>query len=324
MSEAVAILTPEPEFRVDPSCLAVRRANFPDEISFHMPGLKLHNTSEVKGSMTEFVSVSVTGSACALNCEHCQTKVLDGMVDLPASKLSLYETCANLANDGARGVLISGGSDLKGRVPLKEHMKDLKRIREELGMVIRVHVGIPDEETCAALGDIDIDGAMLDIIGDRDTIRDVYHLDRSPDDYEKALELLEKYSVPAIPHIIIGHYFGEMKGEWNALEMIRRHALKSLVLVILMPISGTPMAGVTPPELSEIGNFFQTARLSMKQTPVMLGCAKPLGPIKYQIDKLAVEAGLNGIAYPADGIVSYSERIGLEPLYINACCGVTW
>ena len=39
------------------------------------------------------------------------------------------------------------------------------------------------------------------------------------------------------------------------------------------------------------------------------------------------EAGFtlfNGIAYPADGIVAYAQAQGLEPEFINACCGVSW
>jgi uncharacterized radical SAM superfamily protein len=38
----------------------------------------------------------------------------------------------------------------------------------------------------------------------------------------------------------------------------------------------------------------------------MLGCARPLGLMKREIDRLAIDAGLNGIAYPADGIVDYA------------------
>jgi uncharacterized radical SAM superfamily protein len=46
--------------------------------------------------------------------------------------------------------------------------------------------------------------------------------------------------------------------------------------------------------------------------------------MKYDIDRLAIEAGLNGIAYPAEGIVEYARERSLEPKFINACCGVTW
>ena len=79
-----------------------------------------------------------------------------------------------------------------------------------------------------------------------------------------------------------------------------------------------------PPPLAEIGDFFARARRALPRTRVMLGCARPLGELKQPIDRLAVDAGLNGIAYPADGIVEYARARGLEPSFINACCGVSW
>ncbi len=305
--------------------LAILRTHFGNTITFHAPGLRRYKTAEFAAqNTTEFVSISVTGTACALNCEHCRTSVLHGMADLRQYPGSLFDLCAELAGRGARGVLISGGSDRRGRVPLLPHIADMKRARSELGLAVRVHTGLPDEETCAALGEVGLDGAMIDVIGHRDTIREVYHLDADPEDYENALAWLERYHVPTIPHIILGLHFGQMLGETRALEMILRHPPKILVLVVLMPLTGTPMMGVTPPPLEEIGAFFVRARKALPSTPVMLGCARPLGDLKVAIDRLAVEAGLNGIAYPANGIVEYARQHGLQPQFISACCGVTW
>jgi uncharacterized radical SAM superfamily protein len=310
---------------VDPACMALRRQHFPDRIRFHAPGLKRYQTSEYSGQdVAQFVSISVTGSACALNCEHCAMRVLHGMSDLPRFDGSLFDLCEQLAGRGARGVLISGGSDREGRVPLLPHIPDLIRVRRELGMVIRVHPGLPDEATCAGMAEVDIDGAMVDIIGHRDTIRDVYHMDATPDDYDAVLDRLDRHGVPTVPHIILGLHFGRMLGEMRALEIVQAHPPGLLVLVVLMPLSGTPMAGVTPPPLAEIGAFFAAARRALPKTPVMLGCARPLGEMKIDIDQLAIDAGLNGIAYPADGIVNYARDRGLEPEFINACCGVSW
>ena len=116
------------------------------EIIFHTPGFRGYKTDEHDNQgVEEFVSVSITGTACSLNCEHCNTKVLRGMTDLRRFDGSLYDLCESLVEGGTRGVLISGGSDLKGRVPLLPHIADLKRIRSELGMAVRVHVGLPDE-----------------------------------------------------------------------------------------------------------------------------------------------------------------------------------
>jgi hypothetical protein len=295
------------------------------EITFHAPGLKRFKTSEYTAQeVTRFASISVTGTECALACEHCKTHVLEGMTALPRFDGSLFELCCLLAGRGARGVLVSGGCDKRGRVPLLRHLPDLGRARRELDFTIRVHPGLPDEETVAGLAEVGIDGAMVDIIGDDATIREVYHLDATIGEYEAVLECLERYDVPAIPHIILGLHYGEMRGEWTALDMIARHARKFLVLVILMPLTGTPMAGVSPPPVAAISEFFTLARRTLPATPVMLGCARPLGKIKLDIDRAAVDAGLNGIAFPAEGIVSYAQSRGLTPKFVDACCGVQW
>ena len=84
------------------------------------------------------------------------------------------------------------------------------------------------------------------------------------------------------------------------------------------------MRDIEPPRIEDIGPFFEAARRALPKTPVMLGCARPLGAMKVEIDRLAIDAGLNGIAYPAEGIVSYAQSRGLEPVFNNACCGVSW
>ena len=307
------------------SAFAIRRAHFPDEIVFHAPGLKRFKTSEYDGQdAVRFVSVSVTGTECALGCEHCRTHVLEGMTALPKFDGTLFDLCCELARRGARGVLVSGGCDKHGRVPLLRHIPDLARARRELGFTIRVHPGLPDEETVAGLAEVGVDGAMVDIIGDDATIREVYHLDAPAAEYEAVLERLGRHGVPAVPHIILGLYYGQMRGEGAALDMIARHARKFLVLVILTPLTGTPMVGVTPPPVAAIADFFSLARRALPTTPVMLGCARPLGKIKIEIDRAAVEAGLNGIAYPAEGLVAYARGHGLTPKFVDACCGVQW
>ena len=326
MNQAVAFFDqriPEPD-RASAN-FELRTRHFGNRIVFHAPGLKTYKTSEYQDhDAAEFVAVSVTGEACSLNCEHCKTGVLKGMRDLRATNQSLYDLCSQLHDQGARGVLISGGSDRSGRVPLKKHIPDLIRIRHELGMVIRVHPGLPDEDVCAGLADADIDGAMIDVIGHRETIRDVYHLDTDVDEYEAVLERLDRHGVPCVPHIVLGLHYGQMLGEESALDMICRHDSKLLVLVVLMPLSGTPMAVVQPPTASEIAGFFELARARLPEKPIMLGCARPLGTLKIEIDRAAVDCGLNGIAYPAEGIIDYARRRGLNPEFVNACCGVNW
>jgi lipoyl synthase len=305
---------------------ALRREHFSNDITFHAPGLRRYKTAEYTSQdHRRFVSISLTGAQCALACDHCNMSILKSMASQPKLGGSLFEMCSELACQGAAGVLISGGSDKKGRVPLLKHIPDLIRVRRELGMTIRVHPGIPDEETVAGLAQVGIDGAMMDIIGDNDTIRDVYHLaGTTTEHYERALALLDRYNVPSIPHIILGLHYGQMRGEQTALEIIARHNHQAVVLVILMPLSGTSMVHITPPPVEEIMRFFAHTRVTLPESAVLLGCARPAGKSKLLTDRAAVDAGLNGIAYPAEGIITYARQRGLQPKLINACCGVQW
>jgi uncharacterized radical SAM superfamily protein len=84
------------------------------------------------------------------------------------------------------------------------------------------------------------------------------------------------------------------------------------------------MGTTSPPPAEEIGSFFRLARERLSDSPLFLGCARPLGPVKREIDRLAVEADLDGIAYPAEGIVQYARDRGRTPEFHNACCGVGW
>jgi uncharacterized radical SAM superfamily protein len=309
----------------DPECLAIRRANFPDRIAFHAPGFRPFKTAEYATQKArEFVTISVTGSHCALGCDHCGTVKLKGMADLALARESVFSMCERAKEAGGRGVLISGGCDADGRVPLLRHVPDLVRVRRELGLAIRVHPGLVDEATAAGLAEVGIDGAMVDIIGHDDTIHSVYHTQATTRDYEATLANLEAHGVPAIPHIILGLHYGKMLGEHHALEMIAAHALELLVLVVLTPLRGTPMADVELPPLDAIGAFFEHARRRLPTKRIMLGCARPLGRIKTDIDRMAIHAGLNGIAYPAEGAVAEARSLGFEPDFYDACCGVQW
>jgi uncharacterized radical SAM superfamily protein len=70
--------------------------------------------------------------------------------------------------------------------------------------------------------------------------------------------------------------------------------------------------------------LFALARARLPGTPVNLGCGRPLGQFKVALDRAAVDHGLNGIAYPAEGIVSYARERGLEPAFHEHCCSLTW
>ena len=80
--------------------------------------------------------------------------------------------------------------------------------------------------------------------------------------------------------------------------MIGRYPVSTLIIVVLVPLVGTPMAHLPPPPVEDVVDFFAAARAAMPTTKVNLGCARPLGSMKQELDEAAIDHGLNGIAYP--------------------------
>jgi len=124
-----------------------------------------------------------------------------------------------------------------------------------------------------------------------------------------------------VPHIVIGLHYGRLLGEAHALEICARHAIHSLVLVVIMPFYARQGTFVTP-ATSDVGRIFREARARFADRPVNLGCARPPGMHKRVTDAYAVMAGLDGIAYPADGAVAVAEAIGRPYVQAHSCCAV--
>lgn len=300
----------------------VRKANFGDDIYFYAPSIKRYETDEFKNSREPyFVPISITGRGCSLQCDHCKAKILEAMYEARQPE-KLFELANDLKDRGARGLLISGGSDSRGVVPLIRFVDVLKRIKEELGLKILVHTGLVDKELAKGLSWAGIEAAMIDIIGSDGTIQDVYHLEVKTSDFERSLGLLVEYGVRVAPHIVIGLDHGRINGEYQALEIISRYPVSCLVLVGLMPQPGTPMEGVRPPAPDEMGEIFCEARTIFSEVPVLLGCERPCGEEKVKIEEFALKAGLNGIAYPSCGIVSMARGLGLKPHFSELCCAL--
>ena len=304
--------------------MRLRLQRFGDGIEFYAPGLKRWQTKEwTPEKANRFLPVSVTGTACALQCDHCKTGVLKGMITVPAEG-GLFELARGLLAQGTEGILVSGGSTRSGRVPLEPHLRAMRRIRDELGMRVIVHSGVVAPGLAKGLAEAGVEGVMLDVIGARETIEKVYHLDLEVEDFGRSIGLLAEQGLRIIPHIVLGLHYGQMLGEWKALEMIRRHPVSTLILVVLTPLVGTPMERIPPPPLEDVIGFFAHARAAMPDTRINLGCGRPMGQMKVALDKAAVDQGLNGIAYPADGIIEYARASGLTPGYFEYCCSLTW
>ena len=292
-------------------------------IHFYAPSFTYYNTSYYRSSPADFPTISITGSGCALNCKHCGRSVLETMYPVKSSE-ELFELCTQLKKKGALGCLISGGCTPNGSVPINKFIDGITRVKRNLGLTVLVHTGIIDQTTALALAKAGVDSALVDVIGSDDTIREVYGLNMTTEDYSRSLSALQDSNVPFVPHIIVGLHYGRLEGEFQALQMIRKYSPSALVIIAFMPIHGTEMEHVDPPRPVEIGKVIASARLMFPKTPLALGCMRPKGGHRVETDIMAVKAGIDAIAFPTEEAVNFARQNGRSISFSSLCCSQTF
>ena len=118
-----------------------------------------------------------------------------------------------------------------------------------------MHSALLDETRAKRMESAGVDVAMMDVIGAQETIRDVYHLDRPVADFEATLAALSATKMDVVPHIVIGLHYGRLMGEENALDIISRHKIAALILVIVSPIyapADKPFATVATEDVAKV------------------------------------------------------------------------
>lgn len=305
---------------------AMQRAGSVDtaqRINFYTPSFKSHTTSEIAGcGKNAWPAVSITGGDCALACDHCKAKILEPMIPARTPQ-ELWRVVNAQIEAGARGMLLTGGSNRRNEVEYGDFYPTIRRIKDAYpAFKIAMHTALVDRDIARRMEDSGVDAAMLDVIGSQDTVTQVYHLRRSVDDFEHALEHLVATDMKVVPHIVIGLHYGRLLGEWNALEIVQRHLPTALVLVVVMPFYAPAARPFVTPDSAAVGRFFMQARAALPDIPLLLGCARPPGRAKIEIDSYAVMAGLNGIAHPADGMVELAARLGRDVRVTPSCCSI--
>lgn len=292
-------------------------------IRFSTPTFKDFESSDLQGcSKNSFPAFSITAGGCALMCDHCQAKILEPMI--PATDPAMLDRKVRdlILLQDLQGFLLSGGSTRRNEIRYERFYPAIEKLKRDFPhLKIAIHTALTDETGARSMESAGVDTAMMDVIGAEDTIRDVYHLDRPVADFEATLAALCTTRMEIVPHIVIGLHYGRVLGETNALDIVSRHPVEALVLVVIMPFYAKAGTFMTP-ETHDVGRIFLEARRRIPDRKVLLGCARPPGMHKRVTDSYAVMAGLDGIAFPADGMTAVARAIGRPSHQEHACCSI--
>jgi uncharacterized radical SAM superfamily protein len=292
-------------------------------IRFSTPTFKEYSSSELEGcGKNSFPAFSITAGGCALDCDHCKAEILKPMIPATSPEALDRQVRDMVMLRDLQGFLLSGGSNRKNEIPYERFYPVIEGLKRDFpNMKIAIHTALTDERRAKLMESAGVDTAMMDVIGAQETIREVYHLDRPVADFEATLEALCATNMEIVPHIVIGLHYGRILGEANALDIVSRHKVHALVLVVIMPFYARPGTFITP-DANEVGRIFLEARDRIPDRQVLLGCARPPGMHKRVTDAYAVMAGLDGIAFPADGAVAVGRMVGRPMTQEHACCSI--
>lgn len=267
-----------------------------------------------------FPSISVTGNSCSLMCQHCKGKLLQRLI--PATTCEELEKKAlALHARGAKGILLTGGCDERGSVPIRSIIPAIKKLKEKTNLIIIAHTGFITLEEAKLLKESGLSGIGFDVMGDMDAVKEIYGLHVSEKEYLDSLRAISDSGLSVFPHVCVGIDFGKLGKELRALEMISSIAPSTVIITGLMPVAGTPMEHIKP-QPSDFETVIKKAIEMFPGTPIVLGCAHSSGKDRANIEKTALLCGVSGIAAPTVGTIRFAKKNGYEINFYGTCCGV--
>ena len=255
------------------------------------------------------LSVSLTDHECQQKCAHCSAHYLKGMQMLSRLKpdsFSEYDA-----------VLISGGSSKAGAVPIAEHINEILKLPESLQ--INLHPGFqPVEPLLPLTGRKPI--VSFDLPGSDTVIKDVFKLPYSTKDFQELFVSYSQHFV-TVPHICIGLNRGKNSGEESTIDFLAELQLKQAVFIIFRPTPGTEFADESPPEPARVIEVLKYARMKLN-CELLLGCMRPAGKYRSQIDILAWLHGIRKIVQPDHGLLTTLKSHGIKINEYANCCAL--
>ena len=247
-------------------------------------------------------------------CPHCQGRFLKHMAAAESPE-ELWDLALEEKARGTKGMLISGGSDKNGAVPILPYLDIIKNIKEELNLSINLHTGLIALEDIPKLSGKGIDAVSFDIVGSAEALRNVYGMEIEPDYHDKALAEFKRHGLKAVPHITVGLDRGGDSGEENSLRTIARHEPDFVVINALMSSEGEKKAAERLPVILKLARD-----ILPEKTAMGIGCMRPRGDLLSA--KLIRELGIESIALPPKGLVEELKNCCVEIEERDGCCAL--
>jgi uncharacterized radical SAM superfamily protein len=303
-------------------------------LTFAVPGGKVYINDYYTNSPGSFLNISITGQNCQLMCRHCRKELLKGMSEAGDSKklVELVEkymnrpknNSKNTGNGPLKGMLISGGFDAEGKLPVNNILPGVNELKSKYPfLTIYIHTGFLDKDEAAALKSSGVDAVLVNLIGSQKAIREVYNLkNRTYSDYLDTIKLLKGHGLKVSPHIIIGLEDGKLSDEFRTVKDALALGVDSLVFVVLKKATRAADFISSKVPHDEIVRLVKYARELSSDVLLSFGCAKPPGSTTHLLEIGLIKAGIDSMAFPAEETIRFAVENKIAHTFIEKCCAI--
>ena len=243
-------------------------------------------------------------------CEHCRGHYLRGMTGAETSGELLSEA-GRIRASGGRGMLISGGSDASGRVPVADHADAVASIVSG-GLEVNVHAGFICREEAERLVASGVSRFSVDLHQDPEIIRGFMHLDREPEDYGELIDIIREAGGIPVPHITLGFGAEDLS---SSLKLLRSKGITDVVVLTLVPTPGTVTEHSRMNEDAAAGAVMMMSAMGFSVT---LGCMRDRTLRGLEVK--CIQAVARRIANPSADTVRWAREIGFTTETDDRCC----
>lgn len=293
-------------------------------LTFAIPGGKVYISDYYRNTPDSFLSISITGNNCHLQCSHCRGVLLKGMIAVDSSKRLIEITEKYLKSGNLKGMLISGGFDRSGKLAFNSIIDGIKDIKIKYPyLTLYIHTGFLDKKEAAALKSSRVDAVLTNLIKSQKAIEEVYNLSgKTYQDYLNTIKMLKECGLKVSPHIIIGLENGELSDEFTMIEDAIDLKVDSIVFVILKKASKEINFPASKVPHKEIIKLVRHARELSSDTLLSFGCAKPPGKDRHLLEIELIKAGIDAIAFPSEKTVAYAVINNIAHTFLEKCCAI--
>jgi len=212
---------------------------------------------------------------------------------------------------GGKGILISGGCDANGSVPIMRHI-DAIGYASKKGLAVNVHTGFITADDAERLVKAGVNAFSVDIHQDPVIIRNVLHLSTDAEAYAEMLDNIISAGGRPVVHLTAGFGTDDMV---LSAELARSKGSKDVILLALVPTKGT----ITEDALISEEAILSSVKLLIEMGfSVTLGCMRPR--VHRGLEIKCIKAGVRKIANPSLRTLAWAKDNGFTVTEERTCC----